>query len=120
MAVDAYETLLIQHEAGKLRILATSGATRALPGIPTLKESGTDIVAEGWNVFVARSNMPSDKVERLSREIAAVMATPAMRDKFTAMKAVPVSMDRSKSVAMIDSFKKQWLPAIDKAGLKFD
>jgi tripartite-type tricarboxylate transporter receptor subunit TctC len=120
VAIDAYETLLPQHEAGKLRILATSGAKRALADVPTLKESGSAIVAEGWNVFVARSTMPADKVERLAREIAAVMATPAMRDKFTAMKAVPVSMDRAQSKAMMDDFKKLWVPAIEKAGLKFD
>ncbi len=120
VAIDAYETLLPQHEAGKLRILATSGARRVLPDLPTLKEVGTPIVAEGWNVFVARSTMPADKVERLSREIAAVMATPAMREKFAAMKAAPVSMNRAQSVAMIESFRKAWVPAIDKAGLKFD
>ncbi len=120
VAIDTFETLLAQHEGGKLRILATSGDKRALPSIPTLKESGLPIVAEGWNVFVARRTMPADKVERLAREIAAVMATPAMREKFVAMKAVPVSMGRVQSVAMIDAFKKAWVPAIDKAALKFD
>jgi tripartite-type tricarboxylate transporter receptor subunit TctC len=120
VAIDAYETLLPLHETGKLRILATSGTKRALPDIPTLKEAGTPIVAEGWNVFVARLSMPAEKVERLSREIAAVMATPALREKFAAMKSVPVSMNRAQSVAMIEGFKKAWVPAIDKAGLKFD
>lgn len=120
VAIDVYETLLPLHEAGKLRILATSGTKRALADVPTLKEVGTPIVAEGWNVFVARSSMPAEKVERLSREIAAVMATPAMREKFAAMKAVPVSMNRAQSAAMIEGFKKTWVPAIDKAGLKFD
>ncbi len=120
IAIDAFETLQPQHEAGKLRILATSGDKRVMTGIPTLKESGTPIVAEGWNVFVARSSMPADKVDRLSREIAAIMATPAMREKFAAMKSVPVSMDRAQSITMIDAFKKAWVPAIDKAALKFD
>jgi tripartite-type tricarboxylate transporter receptor subunit TctC len=120
VAIDAYESLQPLHESGKLRILATSGKQRALPAIPTLAELGTNIVAEGWNVLVARSSMPADKVDRLSREIAAVMATPAMREKFAAMKAAPVSMDRVKTKAMIDGFKRTWLPAIEKANLSFD
>lgn len=120
VAIDSFETLQPQHDAGKLRVLATSGAQRAVPGIPTLKESGTDIVAEGWNVFVARSTMPADKVDRLAREIVAIMAAPAMREKFAAMNAVPVSMDRVKSRAAIDAFKKAWVPAIQKANLQFD
>lgn len=120
IAIDAFETLQPQHEAGKLRVLATSGGKRALPAIPTLKELGTDIVAEGWNVFVAKSTMPAERVDRLSKEIASIMATPAMKEKFVAMKAVPVAMDRQQSKAMIDGFKKLWVPAIEKAGLKFD
>lgn len=120
VAIDAYETMIPQHEGGKLRILATSGDKRIDPSIPTLKESGLDIVAEGWNVFVAKTSMPADKVTRLSQTIAEIMATPAMREKFAAMKAVPVSMDRAKSKAMIDTFRKVWVPSIEKAGLMFD
>ena len=42
VAFDTFDTLLPQHEAGKIRILAVSGAKRsALDGkIPTFKESG--------------------------------------------------------------------------------
>jgi hypothetical protein len=36
------------------------------------------------------------------------------------MKSVPVSMDRAQSRAMIEGFKKLWVPAIDKAALSFD
>jgi tripartite-type tricarboxylate transporter receptor subunit TctC len=120
IAIDAWETLQPLHESGKLRVLATSGEKRALPNIPTLKELGSPIVAEGWNIFVAKSTMPVQKVDRLAREIAAIMATPAMREKFQAMKAVPVSMDRARTKAAVDEFKKAWVPAIEKAGLKFD
>lgn len=120
VAIDAYESMIAQHEGGKLRILGTSGNKRIDPSIPTLKESGINIVAEGWNVFVAKSTMPSDKVERLSKAIADVMATPAMREKFAAMKAVPVSMSRAQSKAAVETFKKVWVPSIEKAGLKFD
>ena len=120
VAVDTFETLLPLHESGKLKILATSGLQRAVPGIPTLKELGTPLVAEAWNVFVARSTMPADKVNRLSREIASVMATPAMREKFAVMNAVPVSLDRAKSVAEVEQFKKLWVPVIQKSNLKFD
>jgi tripartite-type tricarboxylate transporter receptor subunit TctC len=120
VAIDAFETLQPLHEAGKLRVLATSGKQRVLPGIPTLAESGAPIVAEGWNVMIARSTMPAERADRLAREIAATMATPAMREKFAALKAVPMSMDRAQSRALIDGFKKQWLPVIEKAGLSFE
>lgn len=120
VAIDAFESLVTQHEGGKVRILATSGAKRALPGIPTLKESGLDVVAEGWNAIVAKVGMPAAQVDRLAKEISAIMKTPEMQQKFAAMKAVPASLDRAQSVAMIQQFKKAWVPTIEKANLKFD
>ena len=42
--------LLPLHRAGRIRILATSGAQRSpfLPEVPTFKESGYDIQGAGW------------------------------------------------------------------------
>ena len=42
--------LAAQHRAGGLRILAVTGAVRSpfLPDVPTLKESGVDLVADAW------------------------------------------------------------------------
>jgi tripartite-type tricarboxylate transporter receptor subunit TctC len=66
VAFDTLETMLPQFEAGKLRILASSGAKRssAAPQVPTFKEAGLDLVATGWNAFFAPSTMPADKVQR--------------------------------------------------------
>ncbi len=47
VAVDTLDTLLPLHEGGKLRILATSGATRAVPGLPTFQEAGFKLSASG-------------------------------------------------------------------------
>ncbi len=120
VAIDSWETLQPLHEGGKLRVLATSGAKRSVKDIPTLKELGTGIEAEGWNVFVAKASMPAEKVDRLAKEIAAVMATPAVQQQFIAMRGVPVSMDRNASRNEIEKFKRLWVPAIQKSNLKFD
>jgi tripartite-type tricarboxylate transporter receptor subunit TctC len=49
-----------RHEAGKLRILATSGAKRSpwSPAVPTFKEAGLNLAATGWNTFFAPATMP--------------------------------------------------------------
>lgn len=120
VAVDSLETLLPLHEAGKLRILATSGPTRAVKSIPTFKESGSNFAAVGWNVFYAKAGMPAATAEKLSREIAAVMAQPELREKFLQAKADPVSADRAATQRMLAAFKAQWLPVIQRAGLSFE
>lgn len=78
VAFDTFDTVLPQHEGGKIRILAVSSAERSphAPNIPTFKEAGMDLVATGWNTFFAPSSMPKAKVEMLSKAIREVMQDP--------------------------------------------
>lgn len=43
------------HKAGKIRVLASSGAVRSvlLPDVPTFKEQGYDIEGTGWYALYA-------------------------------------------------------------------
>lgn len=120
VAVDTLDTLLPLHEGGKLRILATSGTTRAVKDLPTFREAGFPLSASGWNVLYARAGLPAAQVQRLSAEVAAVMKLPDIRDKFIALKAEPVSATREQTTAMLREFKAQWVPVIQKAGLQFE
>ncbi len=120
VAIDALDSVLPQHEGGKLRILATSGGSRIVPTIATLKEQGLNLEAAGWNTFYAKSTMSADRVARLSREISALMATAAVREKLAALKTEPVSANQEQTRATLAAFKSQWVPVVQKAGLKFD
>jgi tripartite-type tricarboxylate transporter receptor subunit TctC len=119
-AVDTLDALVTLHESGKLRILATSGPKRALPSLPTFQEAGTKLTASGWNVAFARASMPAAQAERLSREIAAVMALPAVREKFLQAKIEPVSSGADETRRMLSAFSAQWVPPIQQAGLQFE
>lgn len=120
VAIDSLDALLPQHQGGKIKILATSGEKRSVPSIPTLKESGFNTAAIGWNVVFAKASMPADKAARIAKEIAAIMQLPAVREKFLAAKAEPVSSTQAQTKAMLTSFKAQWQPLIVQSGLKFD
>jgi tripartite-type tricarboxylate transporter receptor subunit TctC len=120
VAVDTLDSLLPLHQSGKLRILATSGEKSVVPGVPTLKSVGFDAVATGWNVLYAKSGMPADKASRIAKEVTAIMQLPAVRDKFLAAKAEPVSASQQQTQAMLKNFKAQWQPVIKQSGLKFD
>ena len=49
-AVITLSDTIPQHRAGGIKIVAVSSAARSpfLPEVPTLKESGVDLVADGW------------------------------------------------------------------------
>ena len=118
VAFDTLDTLLPQFEAGKLRILATSGAKRSpwSPAVPTFKEAGLDLVATGWNTCFAPASMPKDKVERLAAAIREVMQDPDTQRKFTDAKMTPVVSTQAQTVSMLKAYRAQWAPVVQKSG----
>lgn len=118
VAFDTFETLLPQHEGGKLRVLASSGAQRSrfAPGVPTFKEAGLDLVATGWNAFFAPASMPPDKVARYAAAIRDVMRDPDTQRKFADAKMTPVVSTQAETQAMLKKYRAQWGPVVQKSG----
>lgn len=120
IAVDTLDSMVAHHQAGRLRILATSAERRILDSVPTLKEAGLPLSATGWNAAYAKASMPSERVALYSREIAAIMQQPEVREKFVQMKAEPISADAARTRATVEAFKAQWVPVIRASGVKLD
>ena len=120
VAVDTLDTLLPQHAGGKLRILAIGGTKRApeLPNVPTLKESGLDVVADGWNVFFAPASMPAGRVRELGAAIEAIMKSKEMQQKFRDANMDPVASGPDATAKMIAAFRAKWEPVVKAAGIQ--
>jgi tripartite-type tricarboxylate transporter receptor subunit TctC len=120
VAIDTLDTLIPQHEAGKLRILAIGGEKRVpeLPQVPTLKESGLNVVADGWNVFFAPASMPPARVRQLGSAIEAIMKTPEMQKKFRDAAMDPVAAGPEATAKMIAAFRAKWEPVVKAAGIQ--
>ncbi len=69
--------LMPQYESGQLMLLAVTAPARlpAAPRVPTLQEVGIDYVRFGWLGICAGQGTPPLVINRLNREIAAVVAT---------------------------------------------
>jgi len=120
VAVDTLDTLLPQHEGGKIRILAIGGAQRApeLPKVPTLKESGLNVVADGWNAFFAPASMPAARVRELGSQIEAIMKSPEMQKKFRDASMEPVAAGPEATAKMVAAFRAKWEPVVKAAGIQ--
>jgi tripartite-type tricarboxylate transporter receptor subunit TctC len=71
-------------DSGRLRALAVSTAKRSasVPGIPTLDESGVKgYQTRSWNSLVAPRGVPEPIIQRLNREVNAVLSTPEVGDR---------------------------------------
>ncbi|MBX9593472.1 MAG: tripartite tricarboxylate transporter substrate binding protein [Roseomonas sp.] len=69
-----------QIRAGRMRALATTGDTRSLDGVPTLKESGIDIVIGNWRGVFGAPGINATQRQALSDYIAALVATPQWKE----------------------------------------
>ncbi len=118
VAVDTFDGLLPQHEAGKLRILATSGQQRSpmSPNIPTFRESGLNLAAMGWNTFFAPATMPAERVGRYASAIHAIMKETDTRQKFMDAKMIPVAASQAETASMLKAYRAQWAPVVQKSG----
>jgi tripartite-type tricarboxylate transporter receptor subunit TctC len=69
--------LMPQYESGQLKLLAVTAPARlpAARRVPTLQEVGIDYVRFGWLGICAGQGTPPPVIDRLNREIAAVVAT---------------------------------------------
>lgn len=120
VAFDTLDSLLPQHEAGKIRILAVSGAQRnpLAKDIPTFKDGGLNIVATGWNTFFAPMSMPKAQAEKLAGLIVEVMKDPDTQRKFEAAKMEPVVATMAQTEAMLKAYRAQWAPVVQRSGFK--
>lgn len=77
-AVLAYE------RAQKVRILAVADDKRAalLPNVPTMKEAGAPgVVQVPWSGMLVRTGTPQAVIDRLAREMQAILKSPEFRGK---------------------------------------
>lgn len=75
-------------KAGKLNAIAVSSAKRStsLPEVPTFIESGVpDFEVSSWVGILAPAQTPRPIVDRLNRELNAVLATPEIVDKLATL-----------------------------------
>jgi tripartite-type tricarboxylate transporter receptor subunit TctC len=89
-AVEILGPVKTQVTSGALRVLGVMGMKRsaAFPDAPTLAEGGGALAkfdVSSWNGLAAPAKTPAAVIERLNKEVQAVLATPALKQKLAAL-----------------------------------
>jgi tripartite-type tricarboxylate transporter receptor subunit TctC len=121
MSIEGTNVLLPFIRAGKLRALAVTSAHRSpiLPDVPTMIEAGVPgYEYQGWVGLAAPAGTPAPIVDRLYREIAAILATPEAREWFAGWGLEPGGESPQVFSAIIRREYVEWGAVIRAAGIK--
>ena len=110
-------------KSGKLRALAVATATRSplLPEVPTMEEAGLKgYISTVWNGVFVRAGTPRPLVERLARDIAAVLNSPEVRRSLEeqGFDAIPSTPEQFSE--LIRSEYPRWGSVVRQSGAKLD
>jgi tripartite-type tricarboxylate transporter receptor subunit TctC len=109
-------------KAGNLRALAVTGATRseALPDIATMGEFLPGYEATIWNGLNAPKNTPKEIVEKLNREINAVLTDPKFKARLAELGATPVPGSPADYAKLIADETEKWGKVVKLSGARAD
>jgi tripartite-type tricarboxylate transporter receptor subunit TctC len=109
-------------KAGKLRALATTGSKRAeaLPELPAIAERYPGYEAYVWLGILAPKGTPQPIVDKLARELAAVMAQPDVKAYYAGHNLEIVASTPAEFGRFFRAERDRWAKVIAETGAKID
>ncbi len=116
-------SVVTQIRAGKLKAIGVSTAKRSpqLPDIPTLKEQGlADLDAGAWIGIVAPAGTPAPLLDRIRRDILAVLREPEVATALNNQLMEVVGSTPEEFAAHLRVERDRWTPVILKSKITLD
>jgi tripartite-type tricarboxylate transporter receptor subunit TctC len=110
-------------KSGRLKGIAVSSEKRssALPEVQTFIEGGQPgFVVVSWTGILAPAKTPRPVIERLQKEIAAVLVDPEVRTRYEALGIEPVGNTPDQFAAQIRDDLARWEKVVKQANIKID
>jgi tripartite-type tricarboxylate transporter receptor subunit TctC len=122
VTVDPLPSSIEFIRTGKLRALAVTTATRsdALPGIPTIADTVPGYEASAWYGFGAPKATPVEIIEKLNREINAVLAEPRNKARFAELGGTVIAGSPADFSKLMADETKKWARVVKFSGARPD
>ncbi len=107
--------------SGKLKALGVSSAKRmsAVPDVPTISESGLPgFEVSNWWGILAPAATPAPVLERLNKELSAILDSPDTRKRFDLEGAEVVRMAPAEFATFVTRETEKWTRVVKEAGIK--
>jgi tripartite-type tricarboxylate transporter receptor subunit TctC len=119
---DGPTTAMANAKTGKVKLIATAAETRkaALPGVPTMRESGYDVGLWGYLWFWGPAHMPPGTVDAVYQHLAKAIQHPAVSEMFAAGGAEASALPPADTMRVARELHERWGKIIRELGVKLD
>lgn len=109
-------------QAGKIRALGVSSTQRVrmLPDVQTIAETVPGYTVTGWLGIGAPKGTPAEIVERLNREIGAVLNEPAIKSKMAEFNSDPFVSTPAEFAKFTAEDAEKWGKVVKASGVKVE
>jgi len=109
-------------KSGTVRGLAVTSPQRhpSWPELPTLKEAGVDMEVPVWTAFFVPAKTPPAIVARLQKEVARVVQTAEVKERFAGMGLDPVGGSSEDLAKQVAADIQKWTAVARAANIKND
>lgn len=108
---------------GKANAIAVSGATRvpSLPDVPTMIESGApNLESNSWTGLFAPAKTPKPIIDRLQKELNAVVNQPDTRERLLTLGIVPSGNTPAEFARQVDADLRMYSDIVKQARIRID
>jgi tripartite-type tricarboxylate transporter receptor subunit TctC len=119
--IDAPTSMIEFVRDGRLRALGTTGATRffSMPEVPTLSEAALPgYVVTSWQGLAGPAGVSPLIIDRLSREVAALLAEPAIVERLRMLGNDPKPSSPDAFKARIVADVEKWIGVVEAANIE--
>lgn len=122
MAFDTTFAALPHIRAGKLKAIALGGprGMESLPGVGRVADLHPGFDTDGWQGIFAPAGTPGEIVQRMGREIAAVLRQPELVQMITNLGFQPVGNTPAQFAAVVRADHEKWGRVVRQRGIRPD
>jgi tripartite-type tricarboxylate transporter receptor subunit TctC len=120
--MDVPSSMLPHVRAGKIKALGMASEKRVTvaPEIPTLIESGVQVVGGTWVGLLAPAGTPKAIVDKLSREAVTALRRPEIKERFLQLGIEPVGTTSAEFTKFLNAEVAKWAKVIKDANVKIE
>jgi tripartite-type tricarboxylate transporter receptor subunit TctC len=112
MVITGMPPVVPHAKSGRLRVLAVTTAKRSplMPDVPAVAElpGMKDYRFSNWMMVFTAAKTPAPIIDRLNREIAAIVAEPAIRERLESAGVEPIGLGGKELAAFLADERKRY------------